>query len=412
MNVALGKSLPEAWLNRAIIKESWDYIDSDTQGLTHSLHRYSGKFIPQIAARVINMLSKPGDFVLDPYCGSGTVLVEAALAGRRALGIDLNPLAVLIAQTKVSPVSRTVLNSLRQLMREAVDRLEPDDVRSLFVALPEAASNLSGMAQDVRRSDPWFSKWFQPEVLHDLFAIEREIQKIDDRRVRNIALTAFSDILRKSSNAHSGYPNVMFDKDAPEKARPGRAFLRTLDRVCSMVESLSAVSANWNDVRAKLGTATATELPENSVDLIVTHPPYIGSIPYAEYGSLSLKWLGVDPKSLDRELTGGKRQSRDVVLRFREAYGKMLVESHRVLCSGGHAFLMVGNPVVRGNIVDLAEMTVDLAHAAGFTLAARTERRAINRRANKMGGEHLLFFQKNAGIAAKALRSVKRQPAA
>lgn len=396
MSIALRRLDQSSWLERVVSEEPWDYLESDTQGLTHSIHRYSGKFIPQIAARVINSLSKPDDFILDPYCGSGTVLVEAALSGRRALGVDLNPLAVLIAQAKVRPVPSSLLAAVRRAMVDVIDQLDRRQPRLRF-DLPESHEERDAFArEDARLFDPWFCKWFQPDVLRDLLVIERAIRRIEDHRVQNIALVAFSDILRKSSNAHSGYPNVMFDKKAPPRARPGKPYLRALDRVCAMVESLSTVAANWEQVDAEIGTATALRLDDKSVDLIVTHPPYIGSIPYAEYGALSLKWLGYDPKTLDRELTGGRRQAPDVVVRFRAAYGQMLSESHRVLRDGCYAFLMVGNPVVRGSVVDLATMSVELAQAAGFALAARTERQAINRRANKMGGEHLLFFQKRS----------------
>jgi len=72
----------------------------------------------------------------------------------------------------------------------------------------------------------------------------------------------------------------------------------------------------------------------------------------------------------------------------------MLKETHRVLKPGRHAFVMVGNPVVRGELIDLAEMTIDLAGRHGLQLMVRTERKGINRRANKMGAEHLLFFRK------------------
>jgi hypothetical protein len=109
-----------------------------------------------------------------------------------------------------------------------------------------------------------------------------------------------------------------------------------------------------------------------------------------------LKWLGFDPKLLVLELTGGRRQSPKVVVRFRVGYGKLLVESSRVLKPGKHAFLMVGNPVVRGEIVDLAEMTIELASLANLNLVNRTLRNGVNRRANKMGAEHLLFFKKIA----------------
>jgi hypothetical protein len=188
----------------------------------------------------------------------------------------------------------------------------------------------------------------------------------------------------------------MFDRNAPKRTNPARSFLTALERVCQMVASLEETDVRWGDVHVEHGTAAALRLDDNSVDAIVSHPPYIGSIPYAEYGALSLKWLGLDPKALDRTLTGGRRQSPDVVDRFREDYGRMLLEAARVLRPGRYAFLMVGNPVVRGATVDLAAMTIELAHRAGLRLVVQAERKGVNRRANKMGAEHLLFFRKPA----------------
>jgi len=381
----------------AVMSEDWEYADSDTQHLTHNIHRYSGKFIPQIARRAIDLLSKPGELVLDPYCGSGTVLVEAALMDRQGIGIDLNPLAVLIAGTKITPISDTALAYLKDRMEARINALGTERDLPLFSA--SSGNDLERLDADAdpRLTDDWYRKWFRKEILKDLVHIETALQKIEDFNLRKVGLVAFSDILRKSSNAHSGYPNVMFDKNAGRRQQPGRPFLKSLARVCDMVASLSRVHTNnWHRVCAKLGDATALDLQSNSVDAVISHPPYVGSIPYAEYGALSLKWLGHDSKDLDRRLTGGRRQSPDVVERFENNYGRMILEAYRVLRPGRHAFLMVGNPVVRREVIDLAEMTIRLADIAGFRLLARTERKGVNRRANKMGAEHLLFFQKSA----------------
>lgn len=78
----------------------WEFKNSDTQYLSHNIHRYSGKFIPQIAHSAIELLTSPGDVVLDPYLGSGTTALEAMLLGRKCIGVDLNPLAILISQVK------------------------------------------------------------------------------------------------------------------------------------------------------------------------------------------------------------------------------------------------------------------------------------------------------------------------
>lgn len=384
-------------------KESWEYSDADTQHLTHNIHRYSGKFIPQIAQRAISLLTNPGEFVLDPYCGSGTTLVEAVLLGRKALGVDLNPLATLIARTKITQMSSTDLAALQDELALALQPLcTHEDMRLFRDSLRTSASH-HFQGEEVFK-DPWFGRWFQPRILKDLIAIHRAILSVKDTRKQNVAKVAFSDILRKSSNAHSGYPNVMFDKNAPRRTSPAKPFLKSLARVCEMVASLEKTEAHWQNAGVELGCATALPVEDCSVDAIVAHPPYIGSIPYAEYGLLSLKWLGVDPKRLDEQLTGGRRQSAKVVERFRQGYGKMLIEAGRVLRPGRHMFLMVGNPLVRGKPIDLAAMTIDLAQRAGFSLVVRSERAGINRRANKMGAEHLLFFEKPFGSRVGSLR--------
>jgi len=112
----------------AVLREPWEYTEADTQHLTHNIHRYSGKFIPQIAGRVIGLVTQPGELVVDPYCGSGTTLVEAALLRRRALGLDLNPLAVLIARVKITPVARKELDALRRHLEGALSERTNDSL--------------------------------------------------------------------------------------------------------------------------------------------------------------------------------------------------------------------------------------------------------------------------------------------
>ena len=93
-------------------------------------------------------------------------------------------------------------------------------------------------------------------------------------------------------------------------------------------------------------------------------------------------------------MTGGKRQRKDVVDRFRDGYGNMIRECYRVLKSGRYMFLMVGNPTVKGEVIDLTEMTIELAEQVGFSVVLTTERSGKNRRANKMNKETLIFLQK------------------
>lgn len=91
---------------------SWSFSHlkpSQTGYLTHIYHRYPAKFIPQLAQRLIATCSEAGEWVLDPFMGSGTTLVEAKLLGRPSVGVDINPVAYLVSRAKVTPISPSYL---------------------------------------------------------------------------------------------------------------------------------------------------------------------------------------------------------------------------------------------------------------------------------------------------------------
>jgi len=378
-------------LASAVAALDWECASADTRYLTHDIHRYSSKYIPQIAGQAIELLTTPDEVVLDPMVGSGTTLVEAWLRNRRAIGIDLNPLAVRIARVKTRRVDSESLNDAVAALTAVSDALI-GQLHFRSPSLLDAAAHAA--AEDPRGRDDWFTKWFQPQVLNDLLILDHAIRQINDERVRDVAHVALSDILRRSSNAHGGYPNVMFNRKAPRKPSPGPIFAKALRAYAELVKQLQPL--DYAEPVVEHRDARATGLADGSVDAIVSHPPYIGSVPYAEYGLLSLRWFGTDTRALDGTLLGGKRQSRDVVDRFRTTYADVISEAHRVLRPGRQLFLMVGDPVVRGAVVDLAAMTRELATSAGLTEAAATTRRGVNRRANKMAHETLLFFEKPA----------------
>lgn len=361
--------------------DSWEFESADTQYLTHGIHRYSGKFIPQIPARVIADFTKPNDLVLDFFCGSGTTLLESAILGRKSVGIDLNPLAVLIARVKTTPISEDEIGKL-------VDRIEGEiDCAK--------QNNYKSFKSDPRLNDPWFCKWFNKEILLNLAGIHHIIFDLKKSIHRDLALVAFSDILRRVSNAHSGYPNVMFDKSKVVKADPANLFSKRLREVCEKVATLKDVpTLDVFKPTIVHGSSESISLKSNSVDAIISHPPYVASIPYAEYGALNLKWLGFEPFELEKGLTGGGRQKSDVLDRFKISYKKILSEGYRVLKPKGTMFLMVGNPTIRGELFLLDEYTKATCEHIGFKSIALRTRSGQNRRANKMGHETLLFFEK------------------
>lgn len=240
----------------------------------------------------------------------------------------------------------------------------------------------------------WFQKWFHSERLEELIFIKNLIDAEADQRCRNMLLVVFSDVLRAASNAHGGYPNVMFDK---RRAKPPSVIPRFTKRLAEVSDAVISLAGSFpQKVKCEVlcGDASALSAPSESIDAIVTHPPYIGSIPYAEYGQISLKWLGHDAKQLDKALLGGRRQSRDVEKRFVDGYKNIFSSCYNALKPGRHLFALVGNPLVHGKRVDLAQVSKYCAQHTGFSITAETTRRAINRRANLMGDETILVFSK------------------
>jgi site-specific DNA-methyltransferase (cytosine-N4-specific) len=369
----------------------WEQLESDTRYATHGIHRYSGKFIPQIAGQVIELVSAPGELVVDPYVGSGTTLLESALRGRKSIGIDINPLACLISRVKTTPIDSDNLDGLTLALASRVDLHEVGVGTSLRLFNDEEAIDVRS---DARWVDEWFIKWFPDERRHELIILDHIISALPDESFRLVARVAFSDVIRQASLANNSFPNVMFDKKKTLTRSAVNAFLRKLSEVSNSVSMLDGKIADEMVPEVVLASACNIPLANESADAVITHPPYIGSIPYAEYGSLSLKWLGENPKDLDAKLTGGKRQSRDVIERFRVDFDASIHECFRILKPGKRMVMLLGSPTVRGDKIDLPEMAKVMSKESGFQLEAATSRRGGNRRANLMAEESLLFFNK------------------
>ena len=165
-------------LKLSVKKLDWDCEDEDTRYLTHSIHRYSGKFIPQIASNVINMLTKPGEIILDPYCGSGTTLLEASVLGRKSIGVDLNPVACLISRVKVMKISASRLKGLENFWESCLDQFLDAESSNGNTKLEKAI--IKKVENDFRLSHPWFTKWFNTRNLFHLLIIDNLINELEE----------------------------------------------------------------------------------------------------------------------------------------------------------------------------------------------------------------------------------------
>ena len=320
--------------------------------------------------------------VLDPYCGSGTVLVEAALRGHRAIGIDVNPLARLLAEVKSTPLP---LVGLRRSAERLLNRAYQSNMRP--------------------PRDPLLDFWFKTSAQTAIARLRGAIDNVRDPRYRRFFLVTLSSIIRRSSWADPSIaPPVRLSDRRSSKANAryrrdlARANAMTANSVYLLFESALGKNmdrigrlsrcTDFGPVRVLAPPAHAahTRLRRNSVDVILTSPPYCGAQKYVRSLRLELYWLGFDKAQIaavDRETLGTERVSTRVALKqlltgyayhdslirkvwdanptraiMLSHYVKYLdgfaVEARRVLRPGGSAFVTFGTSRIGGVEVDMA----------------------------------------------------------
>ena len=283
----------------------WDYATANTKTETHCFHTYPAMMIPQVARRLISMFGRCGMTLLDPFCGSGTTLVEARMANLNAWGVDINPLALLIARAKT-----TLLDTAR-LQHHALCLLD-------------------GFEQDCQRmrKDPELAPipdffnidyWFKPSVSRQLSALRQRIFAIQDAAICEFFRVPFSETVREASyTRNSEFKLFRIPEDKLEQHNPdvGVLFFTKIDRnLRGMVQLTQQVKRHLRGLRSckKIHAAPNICTFANSIDLVVTSPPYGDSrttVAYGQFSRLSLQWLGLsweEIRNIDSRLLGGRR---------------------------------------------------------------------------------------------------------
>ena len=413
---------------------------------THLLHPYPAKLLTHIPFFFLanSILSREGDTVADPFCGSGTVLLESILAGRQGIGADCNPLARLITHVKTSPIPTPVLKTATNRLFE---RLERD--RSDCDSLPDVVN---------------LRYWFHPNVIRQLSALHHSIERTRRSDVRNFFRVCFSICVRKVSLAD---PRLA----VPVRLRPGQYprghylrkktddHLRSLRHVNVAVKFSDIVNAN---TRRMASISSISNLPTANVvsseahqlktsgasqqtsqpgvsslatQLVITSPPYPGAQKYIRSSSLSLGWLGLcnstelcayKQRTIGREeIRKAERQtfkssalpSADSVLRelhrvnaVRAAIASTYLREMRDaiseiwnhLCKGGFLVLVAANNQIGGRNFSTQRYLQSIAEDTGFrTMLKLTDdirSRGLMTKRNKTAGvitqETVMLFEK------------------
>lgn len=358
-----------------------------------SVHPFPARMAPGIALEVVAE-HQESLRVLDPMSGSGTVLAVARANGHHAVGVDIDPLAVLIAKVWTTAIDSTALRE------RAKDVLEL--ARNLFVSLRTRNAYPDASDEETRE---FIRFWFDDYARRQLASLATAIQHVNDDTLRDALWCAFSRlIITKQSGAslamdlsHSR-PHKVFRR-APSK--PFAKFLAAAERVASgCIDGSAAGSGPATHVHR--GDARRLPLDDGSIDLVLTSPPYLNAIDYLRCSKFSLVWMGYsisdlrrlrstsvgtevglrgngnnDTKSILHKLNlRPKLQSRQeaILVRYIDDMWRAVRETERVLTEAGEAVYVVGENTVRGTFIPNSLIVEEVSNRVGLRCTARRSR--------------------------------------
>ena len=379
----------------------WESKDASTRYLTHSYHSYSAKYIPQIPRYLISNLTKRNDLILDNFVGSGTTLVESKVLGRHAIGVDINPLACLVAKVKTTNIQKPDLEkilSISMSIKEDILKLRAchgytnNNTSTFDLQDIGSINNNDYLPANIPNHN--ILKWFNKNVIYELLTIKLKIDSLEENHIRDFLLVAFSSILRSSSNATSGFGNLMINKQPPKKSNVFEKFNRVANIMVTKMEEFNQVTKNNSDIKIfNHDTRSLRFIADDTISFICTHPPYMASVPFAEYQKLSLWWLGFSQQELENKLIGGRRARSDTAERFFQDIFTTLTEMKRVLQKKKYCCIIIGNPVYNNREWQLNEIIKKNASEVGLTLLKEITRMKYRLTMGKMKQEFILIFR-------------------
>lgn len=406
--------------------KDWNFEEYKMSEYTHAIHSYPAMMMPRIARNVIQEYATSESIVLDPYMGSGTTLLEGMVENvGKVIGFDLNPLAVLISTAK------TTKFNLEKIKKE-IDNLD---------------YHLSVLSNYEHPSFTILESWFKQENIDELARLKAVINNIEDSDVRLFFSVVFSETVRHVSFTRNGefklykIPESKRDSHNPDAIA---IFSQKLQSVYTTVKDFYENTTFLNsqtDVSIMNAAITDSDVKHNSIDLVVTSPPYGDSnttVAYGQFSRLANEWLDFpEPISLDRRLMGGVKAKEIVkfdiaelddaisminekekleknkrvpsVVSFYKDYEESIEKVAEVIKHGGVVAYLVGNRRVRDVELQTDIITAKMFEKFGFTHEKTIVRDILNKRmpsktsptnnrgqkVKTMAHEYLVILRKN-----------------
>lgn len=384
-----------------------------------TVHPFPARMAPEIALRSLEGLPR-NSLVLDPMVGSGTVVRHALALGHRAIGFDMDPLAVLMSRVWTSPIDADVVERELELL---IDEAAEVDLRTATLYWHDEET-----AEFVRY---WFADK-QRRALTRLAVVLAHRRKARLGEARRAAIDVLQVALSRTIVTKEQCASLARDTS---HSRPHRvADDNSYDVLLGLRRSTSFLLDRLQEhplrgrARVNLGDARKLSLRRGSVDFVLTSPPYLNQIDYMRGHRLSLVWFGyslAELRAIRSSTIGAERAGNDahhdiariaramcrvedlsprhehMVLRYAEDLQRLLAESARVLSPTGRAVFVVGNSCLKDEFINNASGVAQAARAAGLRVVSRRDRELphasrylpmTGRLANRMRTETVLTF--------------------
>ena len=378
---------------RNLLSTNLDFHGQSTNYGSHSFHAFAAKFPPQIPRIFIESLTRESDIILDPMVGSGTTLVEAVSLGRYAIGVDLDPLAQLICNIKTVKISQSVaqktLSDILDYVNFQIDREETKKWME---------NNFDIKTKEF--IDYWFEKTTQLELASLIFTIDKVVI---DERMKKFFLGIFSSIIITKSGGVSKARDLAHTRPHKDLSKkPKNAIQQFRIKADKSIKTFDIIENTQGKAEVIPGDSRNIPLNDDSVDFIITSPPYANAIDYMRAHKFSLVWLGWPIESLTnlRSKYIGNEKLRDIkfkippftdswCIKIREkdvVKSKILVqyftdmsltisEMYRVLRSGSPAIIVIGPSTMRGIEIPTHLCLKEIGEEIGFQCIGIAERK-------------------------------------
>ena len=339
---------------------------------------------PVLARELIGAFAEPGTLVLDPFCGSGTVLIESLVAGCRPQGVDLNPLALRISEVQCAlrpaPARKHFLQLARALRQASEERVRARVRAKLFLEKADQAE-------------------YEPHVLFELSGLREEIDRVPDENDKRALLIVFSSLLVKFSRRQSDTSLHATEK----RIRKGLASEFFERKAFELVQRWEALfdAAPRTAYPARLICGDARELPKLlgerfGAQLVLTSPPYGGTYDYALQHALRNAWFGLETDHFMESEIGSRRKLSKVPRAsalWSEELRAVLESLRGVVDREARVILWLGDAELAGKRVEVDAQIAELAPECGFTLRASAAQIRPDARGGADRAERLLLLE-------------------